>query len=227
MRDTSAVQQKVGRAVIAVCIFFVFQVQTAGAAEESITYHSAFKFGGGIVSAFLIHEAAHELVAAATGTKISWNAGDVNQPLIFKEGCSSETAGLALNSSGLISQAVAAEIILRSDKIDKNDSFVRGMMLWDIINPITYVIDYWFLRRTNKAAGKGYQGDLQGVEKYSSRDTANVFSATLLALSAFQGYRYAKTQSWAPDWLKGKESDKIGLAPLPSGGAVLSYTLEF
>ena len=227
MRKTGS-SGRVRWARIGIGIFLALQSTGALAAEESMGY-SVLKFGGGIVSAFLIHEAAHEGVALATGTTITWSAGDVNQPLTFKEACTSREKGLALNSTGLIAQAAAAEVILQSDKIDKNDSFIRGMMLWNLLNPITYAIDYWFLQRTNSTRnnGLGYQGDLQGVERYSSGTSANVFSATLVAMATFQGYRYAKTQTWAPEWLKGKELDNVGLAPLPSGGALLSYSFEF
>ena len=151
----------------------------------------------------------------------------MKQPLTFTEKNSSNTAGLAINAGGLIAQAAGAEVILQYDKIDKNDNFVRGMMLWNIINPIIYVIDYWFIHRTNGLNGGSYQGDLQGVEKYSSKAAANVFSATLLAVAVFQGYRFVRTQSWAPDWLKAKKLDNIGMAPLPAGGAILSYAFEF
>ncbi len=220
----------IARGLTCVCmvmgVLLVFPTTKAMAAEDSLGY-KIFQFGGGFVSAFLIHEASHEVVALATDTGMSWRLGDMNQPLAFKEGSSTSAAGFAINSSGLIIGAVGAEVILRNDNIDKNDSFVRGMMLWSILNPITYVIDYWFIHRTNSTSGSKYQGDIQGIERYSNKTAADVFSATLLAVAAFQGYRYARTQTWAPDWLKGKEFDNVTLAPLPTGGALLSYTMEF
>ena len=226
MKYNSSVRKMVGHTLMALCIFFVFQARSAGAAEESLGT-SVFKFGGGIVSAFMIHEAAHQLAGWATGTRLDWKPGDINQPIEFEERSSSKGAGLAINAAGLVTQAIGAEVILQYDKIDKNDSYVRGMMFWNIINPITYVIDYWFLHRTNSSDATGYKGDLQGVEYYSDKKTSDVFAATLLATAAFQGYRIIKTQSWAPSWMKGDKLDKVGLVPLPSGGALMAYTSEF
>lgn len=225
MRKTR-ISRGVRQAVTAICFFLALPAAGGQAADESVGF-SILKFGGGIVSAFMIHEAAHELVALATGTEMSWRAGDINQPLTFTEKSTNRGAGFLISSAGLITQAAGAEIILQYDGIDKNDSFVRGMMFWNILNPITYVIDYWFLQRTNSASNGCYQGDLRGVQQYTDRATADVFSVTLLAVAAFQGYRYARTQSWAPEWLKAKELENVGLAPLPSGGALLSYTCEF
>jgi hypothetical protein len=215
-------------AFVIICAILLVQAKWASAADDNpVTYKSVLKFGGGVVSAFLIHEGAHALVGVVTGTKMDWKAGDVNQPITFTEYSSSKEKGLAINSSGLLAQAACAEIILQYDKIDKNDSYVRGMMLWNILNPIMYTIDYWVIRKTNSSVGNGYSGDLQGVEHYSSKGTADVFAGTMLAIAAFQGYRFVRTQSWAPEWIKGQAFDNVGLTPLPSGGAFLSYSFDF
>jgi hypothetical protein len=210
-------------------LFLVFLLQSPcfGADGESVTARGVLKFGGGIVSAFLIHEAAHAAVAAATGTGMNWRLGDINQPITFTEHSSSTAKGLAITSAGLIAQAIGAEVILQYDRIDKNDSYVRGMMLWNVLNPLLYAADYWFLKRTNSCHNGGYQGDLRGTEHYTSKGTADAFSATMAALALFQGYRFARTQTWAPDWLRGEQLDRVALTPLPSGGASLTYAFEF
>ena len=91
---------------------------------------------------------------------MEWEVGNYNQPIAFTENASSDTKGLAVNSAGLIAQAIGSEIILRSDRIDKKNSFVRGMMAWNILNPILYALDYWFIGISNKKNGNFYQGDL-------------------------------------------------------------------
>ena len=68
---------------------------------------------------------------------------------------------------------------------------------------------------------------MKGIEHYSRTSTANGFAAGMVAIAVFQGYRFLKTQTWGPDWLKEKELDNLGLIPLPSGGAMLSYAYEF
>lgn len=187
---------------------------------------SIFKFVGGLASGALIHEGSHGLVAGLTGTNMTWEAGTYNQPIGFTDHAQSDAKGLAIYSAGFIAQAAGAEIILQVDGINKNDDYVRGMMAWNVVNPILYCLDYWFIHRTNKKRANSYQGDLQGIEHYSSQTTANMFAASFSAVALFQGYRFLKTQTWAPDWLKG-ESHLLGLIPLRSGGLLMTYEFRF
>jgi len=210
-----------------ICIFLLFASPGAAVAQEKITYGATAKFLAGVASAALIHEGAHALVAGVTGTHMSWKPGNYNQPIGFTEEAESDSRGVALYTSGLVSQALTAEVILDVDRIDKNGAFVRGMMAWNIINPLLYVLDYWVIHSSNKEEGYTYQGDLKGLEHYSRASTANVFAAGMVAIAAFQGYRFLKTQTWGPDWLKQKEFDDIAVMPLPSGGAMVSYSYEF
>ncbi len=195
-------------------------------AEEASPFGSVLKFTGGVVSAFLIHEASHALVAGAMGKSLSWELGNYNQPIAFTESGLSDEQGVALYSAGLLSQAVGSEIILRTDRIDKNSSYVRGMMLWNILNPILYSLDYWFIHKSNKENGNSYQGDLQGIEHYSNETMANAFALSLSAVALWQGYRFLRTQTWAPDWMK-SETQQVSFLPLASGGIFIKYRLEF
>jgi len=198
----------------------------ANAGKEDITFTSILKFSAGIIAGFSIHEGGHALVACVTDTDMDWRRGNINQPLEFTEDADSDAKGAAINSAGLISQAIGAEVILQVDKIDKNDAFVRGMMTWNILNPILYAMDYWFLHKTNRNDGDTYQGDMAGIERYTSERTADGFALSMIGVAAFQGYRFLKTQPWAPDWLKNK-SHSLNLEPLPSGGLVMTYEIVF
>ena len=164
---------------------------------------SVLKFTGGVMAAYAVHEGAHYAVAQITNTNIRWEAGSYNQPIAFTEKGCSDSDGVSLYSAGLIAQLASSEVILNVDKIDKNDAFVRGMMAWNIINPIVYALDYWFIHRANASSDNNYQGDIKGIEHYSSKETANIFAGSLAVLATFQGYRFLKTQSWAPDWVRG------------------------
>lgn len=217
-----------GYTVLVILLAVLSAPSSANAADDSFELKPVLKFAGGIVSAFMIHEGAHALVAGVTGTSMDWKVGDVNQPIQFTEHSTSISKGFAINSAGLLAQAGCSEFILFNDKIDKNDSFVRGMMLWNLLNPLAYAADYWFIGRTNSINGKTFKGDLSGVEFHSGKRTADIFAATMVTLATFEAYRYVKTQSWAPEWLKDKgEPEHFSLAPLPSGGALLSYTVRF
>jgi hypothetical protein len=188
---------------------------------------AVLKFSAGIVSAFMIHEGAHYLAGEMTGTDIDWELGNYNQPIGYTEQSENDTDGVIVNSAGLVSQVIGSEIILQVDRIDKNDNFVRGMMTWNILNPVFYALDYWFIHITNDRTGDGgYQGDIQGIEQYSSEQSANVFAASMVALAGIQGYRFLKTQDWAADWFK-DESHSLSFAPVRSGGFLFNYTIQF
>jgi hypothetical protein len=219
---------RISRTIISAAALFFFGLMPsyASAIEGGQALVSVLKFSTGIASAFLIHEGSHALVAQLTNTDMHWETGTFNQPIAFTENANTDSKGWAINSAGLISQAAGAEIILQVDKIDKNDAFVRGMMTWDILNPILYSLDYWVFHSTNKINGNNYQGDLAGIEHYSNKATADGFALSMSAIAVFQGYRFLKTQSWAPEWLK-DTSRSMSLAPLPSGGFIIGYNLEF
>ncbi len=184
------------------------------------------KFAVGVLSSAAVHEAAHAIVAAATDTSLTWKAGNYNQPIAFEESASSGAKGIAIYSAGLIAQLISSEIILDVDSIDKNDAFVRGMMTWNILNPILYSLDYWVFRVSNQKNGNSYQGDIEGIAHYSDERSANAFAIGITAIAAFQGYRFLKTQDWAPDWLK-DAPDNVNVMPLHSGGALLTYEFRF
>jgi hypothetical protein len=209
-------------------------ISPAFAFENDITLGSTAKFFGGILAAHCIHEGAHALVAEAYDVDLDWEVGTYNQPIGFTEYSDSNSSGLAINSAGLVAQLLGSEIILQVDSIDKNDAFVRGMMAWNIINPILYAADYWFIRRTNQETGNGgYQGDIQGIEYYSNGSKANTFAICMAAAAAFQGYRFIKTQPWAPNWLpaldaKGKEkSYSLNFNLQPEGGFLFTLNINF
>ena len=207
-------------------ILFSYKIAYAGDADKNITSGSVMKFSAGIVSAFLIHEGSHALVAELTDTDINWEFGNYNQPIAFTENAGSDMKGVSLYSAGLISQAIGSEIVLQTEKIDKNKSFVRGFMAWNILNPILYALDYWFIGRTNKSNANSYQGDIAGIEHYADEPTAQGFALSMAAIAAFQGYRFLKTQSWAPEWLKSK-SHSLGFIPESSGGFFITYKYQF
>ncbi|HET6488228.1 MAG TPA: hypothetical protein VFG28_00590 [Syntrophales bacterium] len=212
--------------LVGALLLFLPGRQPVFAAEETITASSVAKFAAGILASAAVHETAHALVAAATDTPMTWKVGNYNQPLAFEEKAASNSKAVAVYSAGLIAQLICSEIILDVDSVNKNDAFVRGMMTWNILNPILYSLDYWVFRVSNQQNGNTYQGDLAGIEYNSSEGTAQAFAIGITAIAAFQGYRFLKTQDWAPDWLKAAP-DNVNVLPLRSGGAMLTYELRF
>jgi hypothetical protein len=187
---------------------------------------SVLKFGTGVITAYALHEVGHATAGYLTGTDIDWGVGTYNQPLGFKEDADSDTDGMLVHASGLVTQVAVSEVILQSDSIVNNSNFVRGMMFWNIINPIIYSLDYWFIRRTNKESDTTYQGDIEGFENYTDDTSANIFAAGMLAIAAFQGYRYVKTQTWAPQWMQ-RDDIRLNLQTSGRQGMALMVEIDF
>jgi hypothetical protein len=157
MRGSPKIQKGIRYVITLIDVIIIScKMTSASASEDGVTRNSALKFYAGIAVAFSIHEGAHGLVAELTDTDMNWEIGNYNQPFAFTENASSDGKGVAINSAGLLSQAIGGEIILRDDRIDKNDYFIRGMMAWNIVNPIMYALDYWFIHRTNRQNGNTY-----------------------------------------------------------------------
>ena len=203
----------------------------AAAAESDATApprgwgKTALGLGAGVLAAYAIHEGAHGAAAGITGTDMHWETGTYNQPLGFTENADRDTDGAVLHGAGLVGQALCSEVILAMDGIDKTSPFVRGIMLWNVINPVIYAFDYWFLHSSNQINDDGYQGDLAGVEHYAGEDTANTFAAATAALALWQGYRFWKVKDEAPE--SGASTVQLGVVPTPKGGAMLSFRWDF
>ncbi len=207
-------------------VIFVLPTTTANAGDDGPSILSILKFSAGIAASMAVHEGAHALTAGVTNTRMDWRLGTYNQILGYSEYSRNSNDALAINSAGLIVQAISTEVILRSSKIDKNSDFTRGLLAYNIFNTFSYVLDYYIIRRTNQRNGIYYQGDLEGIKKFSNATTVNLFALALTAVSIFQGYRFLKSQTFAPDWLTGK---KRGLTYnlQPSGGLLITCTQRF
>jgi hypothetical protein len=211
---------------LTIVAIIVIDANYARCEESSVDPIDVLKYTGGVISAFLIHEGAHALVAGVTGTDMTWEFGNYNQPIAFTEHSDSDAQGLAVNAAGLTAQVIGSEVILQVDAIDKNDAYVRGMMTWNIINPILYALDYWFIGISNKSSADSYQGDLEGIEFYSNETAGNVAALSFASIALFQGYRFLKTQTWAPDWIT-NENYNLNISRIPAGGLLLSYRIQF
>jgi hypothetical protein len=201
------------------------QAQSHDGAVEPKTL-SVLKFATGVITAYALHETGHAIVAQVTNTDLEWGVGTYNQPLGFTEHAEHNGDGLCLHAAGLLTQEISSEIILRSDSIDKNDNFVRGMMFWNIVNPIVYSLDYWIFKRSNKEDGNHYQGDLMGVEHYSDEATASGFAALMTGVAICQGYRFFKMQKWAPNWIR-NSSAQLGLQRAGGNATALTIRVAF
>lgn len=179
-------------------------------------FKEAFKFTSGMASSYMIHEAGHYFAAGVTDTDIEARWFEGNQIVLLYMEPESDGDGLYITSAGLVAQAMCSEVILDT-KANKENSFIQGMMFWNVLNPIMYAADYWWIHRTNKIENNQFQGDLAGIEYYSDKKTANIFAGTMILLAAWHGYRfYHKEDTW------------YNFAPIPvKDGAGLQFTCKF
>lgn len=200
---------------------------TAPAGSRPSAALKILKFAAGTISAYGLHESGHALVAKLANTDLEWGLGTYNQPLGFRENSSNDLKGGLLNSAGLVTQAVCSEVILQDETIDPDDSFVRGMMFWNVFNPVIYALDYWFIGSSNKSGPDWYQGDMAGIEYYWGSASANFFAASVFALAIYQGYRFLGRQTWAPEWAKQSLNSRLGLMPSSNGGIMFRLEIDF
>jgi hypothetical protein len=142
--------------VLAMLSACFFNATAAHSQDSTDMFISVLKFTGGVAAAYAVHEGAHWAVGEMTHTHLHWEAGSYNQPIAFTENGTGDSDGVLLYSAGLVAQMASSEVILNVDKINKNDAFVRRMMAWNIINPIVYALDYWFLHIANDASADSF-----------------------------------------------------------------------
>ena len=178
-------------AAIVASILFILVPCGPGAARGADLSEAA-GFLSGAVTAFGIHEGGHAAAAALTGTHIRWGVCRDGQLVGFRESrAASRWSGVGLYSAGLVAQEVTSEVILRSH-VDRSRPFVRGVMAWNVANPISYAANFWLF------SGRG---DLSGIANYSGRRTANLVAAGLVAVAVWQGVRFFGDASSLPKWM--------------------------
>lgn len=179
-------------------------------------FKEAFKFTSGMATSYMIHEAGHYFAAGVTNNDIEARWFEGNQIVLLYVDPESDGDGLYITSAGLVAQAMCSEVILDT-KANKEKSFIQGMMFWNVLNPIIYAADYWWIKRTNKIENNMFQGDLAGIEYYSDKRTANIFAGTMILLALWHGYRfYHEEDTW------------YNFAPIPvKDGLGLQFTYKF
>jgi hypothetical protein len=195
-------------------------VQNLEPLREPLPVGNTLNFAAGMATAYLIHESGHIIAGRLTHTDMHFHSFENGQLLSFDMHPESDSDGLWVSTAGLNAQLICSEAILRSRTVDRHDPFVRGMMTWNVINPVLYSLDYWFLHKWNKTENGHFQGDLQCVEYYSDKHDANLFALSVSLLALYDGYRFLK-----PPNLDSKY--RFNLSALPGGGAFFSRKIEF
>ncbi|MFZ3091635.1 MAG: hypothetical protein WA240_13570 [Nitrospirota bacterium] len=142
------------------------------------------KFALGIGSGYVIHEAAHQAVADINGTPFKWKAGSGGTWVSSSNTTDSERYELA--SAGLGSQILSSEIILNSKSIPKDSEYVIGMLTFNVVNALIYVVSDGIMYPNDN------HGDIEVMDKAGlDKDYVSTF---LIVHSLYTIYRaYYKT----------------------------------
>ncbi|MBI5182038.1 MAG: hypothetical protein HZA06_03885 [Nitrospirae bacterium] len=142
------------------------------------------KFALGVGSGYVIHEAAHQVVAEVNGTPFKWQKGFGSTWVTSTNTSDSERVELA--SAGLGSQVLSTEVILNIKDIPKDDEYVIGILTFNVLNAILYVISDGIINPNDN------YGDIEMMDKAGlDREYVNTF---LIVHSLFTIYRaYYKT----------------------------------
>lgn len=191
------------------------------------------KFAAGVLTSYIaVHEGGHVLSAYLTDTRLDWEAGTYGQPIAFKEHARGDSRGALVNASGLLAQLSVNRYLLGSDTVDREDYFIQGLIWWNLVNPIVYALDYWWLHNTNDIGTDGtYRGDIAGIERYKGKGTAHAFTACVAAAALFQAWEYMTQSDKVPVPLPESHSivgsgHSLDLQPVRSGIALM-YTFKF
>lgn len=196
--------------LILLITFLIFGSNIASASDVK----NPLKFAGGVITAYALHEGGHQAMAWLTGTDMSWEWGNYNQLVSFNENTNDNWKGTLINASGITTQLIVSEYILRSDNVDKDSYYTKGILFWNFFNPIFYAVDYWFIKDKNFNDKNGsYRGDLQGIEYYSSKETADIFAIASVLIAGYQGYRYINRNKY-----KHKNNLNLNFVPVKNGG---------
>ncbi len=142
------------------------------------------KFALGVGSGYVIHEAAHQAVAEVNGTPFKWKKGFGSTWVTSNNTSDSERYELA--SAGLGSQILSSEIILNSKSIPKDSEYVIGILTFNVLNALLYVVSDGVMNPHDN------YGDIEMMDKAGlDRDYVGTF---LVVHSLYTIYRaYYKT----------------------------------
>ncbi|MBI3354178.1 MAG: hypothetical protein HY034_04750 [Nitrospirae bacterium] len=142
------------------------------------------KFALGVGSGYVIHEASHQAVAEVNGTPFKWKKGFGSTWVTSNNTSESERYELA--SAGLGSQVLSSEIILNSKSIPKDSEYVIGILTFNVVNALLYVVSDGIMKPHDN------YGDIEMMDKAGlDRDYVCTF---LVVHSLYTIYRaYYKT----------------------------------
>ncbi len=139
------------------------------------------KFALGVSSGYVIHEAAHQAVADVNGMPFKWKAGSGGTWVSSTNTTDSERYELA--SAGLGSQVLSTEIILNTKDIPKDNEYVIGMLTFNVVNALIYVVTDGIMYPNDN------HGDIEVMDKAGlDKDYVSTFLVVHSLYTIYRGY---------------------------------------
>lgn len=161
-------------------------------------------FAAGLGAGFINHELlGHQFVASLHGGRMEWRLQDGSWR--YYDSNKSHLRDVALG--GTAAEMISSEIILRSERVPKDNAFILGWLVWNIANPLLYVA------RHELDIGSRENNDLAAVEKTAGRTTLRIVEGVKISHAIFTAYRMWKS----PDDKK-KEPPRLNYYVIPSAG---------
>ncbi|MCK5021916.1 MAG: hypothetical protein KAR54_01565 [Candidatus Pacebacteria bacterium] len=128
-------------------IFFLF-LPSVIFAEEDFEWLPSIKTTGGLISGyitgFILHETGHQLEASRTNTDISWKMDGVKLTWHTKK--NKEDVSRSFYLAGLTTDIVGGTILTYTLTEPTKNPFLLGLIIFQITNPIFYVLSHEFMR---------------------------------------------------------------------------------
>jgi len=152
-------------------------------------------FTAGFVSGLAFHELGHEIIARHENADIEWNSTN----WYVSNAKSSELRNIS--TAGFAMQVLSTEVILRSESIPKDSSYVLGWLMYNIVTQITYPLQ-------NELSSSGYK-DLDTYEKNGGN--VKVLEVGLIAHAIWSFYRL-KSNPDTPFFIRATRDEvRVGL----------------
>lgn len=158
----------------------------------TISKKDVAKFFGGGVTGLGIHEGSHYIAANTQGMKPKYRLDNPTEIKYDEYEDKKDSQKRLVSSAGLVGQIIATEVILNTEKIPKDDSYVLGILAFTIGNNLRYGL-FPNLRGKEKRDIEE-KSDIERLDKVGIKK--EYAQTALIAHSAFSIYRLMKNKDF-------------------------------
>lgn len=123
-----------------IAVVFLFSSTTFAEGEFWNLTKKATSFLAGVGTGYVIHEAGHHVMANELGEDISWSQQNKGICWWVEDSSSSNLRKIAL--AGFGADVLGSNIIMGTKRIPKDNSYVLGILAFELINPLLYIASH-------------------------------------------------------------------------------------